>query len=602
MKKTKYYAWMMAAALAMTGCSDEMEGPGGEGTTIEGVDGYVKVAINLPTASGMTTRAENDKFDDGTDNEYNVTGGIIAFFSGTTETSAGFVRAYNLGDLSAWVDDIETDPTPTDHVTTRHLLIQEAPMPAEGNKMYALVFLNPNGIISVDNGGLKIDAETYAAESGTTLVNMQKVLSGQDLNDYISNDEGKTKNSFFMCNSPLSLTAGGTTVSNPQVQTLVEVTVHASEDEANTSDDVDEIYVERAVGKVTLSGFEYNASATTNKYTITVADGIYKDDVVALDGWALDVTNKKTYVVRNISGYDVWASYSNPSSATVTNYNRFYGLSKVDGKDLYRIYWATDPNYTKAEQSATDNFTIITKDYTEWNTNAEQPNNDASFPLYCLENTMNAESSVSTTTSPITSETRVVLKTKYYFGNNANPTGEAQSFFMPLNNPAGKCMDENAFLEWLKPLTYSSLAIADDAEGGVYDTEDEVIKLFGLTDISGGETANQQAQKILGVTGEIKYYEDGTTFYEVARIQHFGDTYAMNPRDVRINETDRSQDANALGYYGVVRNNWYEINIASINGPGEPEIPEPSENDSPGYIRANINILSWAKRKQDVHL
>ena len=79
MKKTKYYAWMMAAALAMTGCSDEMEGPGdGPGTTIDGEMGYIKVALNLPTTSGTSTRA-NDVFDDGITAEYDVNNIIIAF-------------------------------------------------------------------------------------------------------------------------------------------------------------------------------------------------------------------------------------------------------------------------------------------------------------------------------------------------------------------------------------------------------------------------------------------------------------------------------------------------------------------------------------------
>ena len=56
----------------------------------------------------------------------------------------------------------------------------------------------------------------------------------------------------------------------------------------------------------------------------------------------------------------------------------------------------------------------------------------------------------------------------------------------------------------------------------------------------------------------------------------------------------------------MLRNNWYELNITSVSGPGEPEIPEPEDPDRPdgthSFINAQINILSWAKRTQDVEL
>lgn len=45
--------------------------------------------------------------------------------------------------------------------------------------------------------------------------------------------------------------------------------------------------------------------------------------------------------------------------------------------------------------------------------------------------------------------------------------------------------------------------------------------------------------------------------------------------------------------------------INSVSGPGEPEIPGiPDEpvNKEHSFINAEINILSWAKRTQDVDL
>ena len=63
----------------------------------------------------------------------------------------------------------------------------------------------------------------------------------------------------------------------------------------------------------------------------------------------------------------------------------------------------------------------------------------------------------------------------------------------------------------------------------------------------------------------------------------------------------------------MVRNNWYEIVINSISGPGRPTPPDPTDPDDPdnpkpddpaeeGWIDVNINVLSWAVRKQNVDL
>ena len=78
----------------------------------------------------------------------------------------------------------------------------------------------------------------------------------------------------------------------------------------------------------------------------------------------------------------------------------------------------------------------------------------------------------------------------------------------------------------------------------------------------------------------------------------------IDPADV---ENLDSYDGTHLGRYGVLRNNWYEIDVTGISGPGSPVPPEPTDPGDPddgtaGYIKANINILSWAKREQDVEL
>lgn len=87
---------MLAMALFFAACAGDDGNPGdpAEKPGQQVVDGYVKVAINMPTSSGLT-RAD-DRYDDGESNEYKVNEALIAFFGGTEEANATFLKAYQL--------------------------------------------------------------------------------------------------------------------------------------------------------------------------------------------------------------------------------------------------------------------------------------------------------------------------------------------------------------------------------------------------------------------------------------------------------------------------------------------------------------------------
>ena len=99
MKKRFYLLGMLVAGLTFAGCTDDIDDATGSGGNTTVGDGYVKVAINLPTTSGNSTRSANDDFDDGLENEYAVNNAIIAFFKGNdsdAEENAEFVKAMEL--------------------------------------------------------------------------------------------------------------------------------------------------------------------------------------------------------------------------------------------------------------------------------------------------------------------------------------------------------------------------------------------------------------------------------------------------------------------------------------------------------------------------
>ena len=99
----------------------------------------------------------------------------------------------------------------------------------------------------------------------------------------------------------------------------------------------------------------------------------------------------------------------------------------------------------------------------------------------------------------------------------------------------------------------------------------------------------------------ISTYKNGESYY-IARIKHFGD--ALTPWN--SGDAYNGDNLKYLGRYGMLRNNWYELNVQSVSGPGYPDVPDVKPNtpddEIDKYIKVSVKILSWAKRSQDVNL
>ena len=188
------------------------------------------------------------------------------------------------------------------------------------------------------------------------------------------------------------------------------------------------------------------------------------------------------------------------------------------------------------------------------------------------------------------------------------------SFFMINNTSAIYTAEEflkvaTAALKDGNALTDSEvLAVETGLSTGLNITDATGVQ--SLLQISNGGTAselsNDQAAAILAAAGgNIKYYLQGVTYYYATVIKHFGEAETPLASTDAINAASDYDEDRHLGRYGVLRNNWYELTIKSVKGPGEPEIPEipttpPDKQES--YINCEINVLSWAKRSQSVEL
>ena len=105
---------------------------------------------------------------------------------------------------------------------------------------------------------------------------------------------------------------------------------------------------------------------------------------------------------------------------------------------------------------------------------------------------------------------------------------------------------------------------------------------------------------------EISYYKGGYAYYPIL-IKHFGDT--QTPWEEGSSNggayTGDNAEANWLGRYGVLRNNWYDITVTGIKNIGSPSVPDiTGDTDDPEsrYIAVSINVLSWTKRTQSADL
>ena len=108
---------------------------------------------------------------------------------------------------------------------------------------------------------------------------------------------------------------------------------------------------------------------------------------------------------------------------------------------------------------------------------------------------------------------------------------------------------------------------------------------------------------------DLEHVKNGINYYYVP-IRHFDNTetpWNAEGKTTSYPNEDGKAEQNWLGRYGVLRNNWYEINVYAVKGFGSATIPDLQNNkddddDLKEYIAVKINVLSWAKRTQNATL
>lgn len=606
MKKI-YLPLALAATLALGACSsDNVVDNGGSNPIDLSKGGFVKMSLNLPTDNNRGSRAD---LDDGLANEYGIKNAYLVLFEGAEndEDAATFKGAYKLSN-----SDFEM--VGNNHVTlTKRIAFANDTKPAEGNKLYALVVLNNNGLFTVDATHTltfattnNVNATDYTSRAN--FINFSKAIASTNTDGETPFASDVANNGIFMTNAPLcTKPGGGTAPTGAKIKTLADVTsnIYTTEAEAK-SKPAAEIYVERAVAKVTVQNKTGELVANQNNAASKISYQLYN--------WVVDNTNKKSYIVRQYN--KDWNSIHSDKVTTGDYQYRFVWGSEVnpnatEGNKLYRTSFAQDPEYDTPAANAAN--------YNQMASNASMAmsaefGND--HPQYCNENTFKVTAQNQDQT------TRVVLGVKmsvpgtttydedlYTINDNkevvyTKATLAERLKKILLNDPAVKT--------WTKThTTYSFDITFNNTTAGVTTIDKATFK----DNTAPNEKLESFTTNLNNALPNIVRYKGGVAYYAV-RIKHFGDTDTPWNKEgqgvtaggnslIYPNPSAGASDGWFLGRYGVVRNNWYDINVKKIQTLGDATIPAFTNDPDDvleNYISVSINVLSWSKHTQDADL
>ena len=584
MKIKHLFGLAVIAAMTASCSSNEDLGTAGPGTgTNEAGVGYATFTINLPSVSGTRVAdAGGAEMNEGSPEEYAVKSATALIFQkyGSDEGSYKFVESVTLP-IDGWTND------KTDGITTTSKKLVAKLTNVDTKNDYSVLILLNNTKVALPTVG-----QSYNDWNSKNILTLSAT-------DWAGSD------GFYMANAPLK----GSAASPATLVPIDKGKIYASK--AKAEEDASEcaatVFVERGVAKMTVA-----TPGTTG--TIIVKDkatptATTKKSEVKFSNWALDITNKKTYAVHNIDGlsadYDKIWNTDSP--------NRFIGTNN-------RVYWGKDPNYENddlkltnkdADREAEFNFidatSKIDKDFGETN------------PVYCLENTFNLTNMYQGQT------TRVIFKATYTPKDDTGADlADTGGTFYTIGNMTTilKLADlktaVDAAADAVLPGCVVDYKNLEKAGSHVITLEDIKENASSTTHLDGATkygTGLKTGEDIVAAINDklglkagrpeemvgINTYLNGVTYY-IARVKHFGDDKTpWSSGSAYDGHNDKY-----LGRYGMLRNNWYELKVGNVYGPGYPGVPpvDPTlpDDENEKYLSVSVKILSWAKRSYTVDL
>lgn len=647
MKKQFFFSMLAATAMLASCGSDDavVSGVDNQYNMVAGQPAFISLGIAMPSNNG--TRA-NDNYQDGVDAEYAVKSGKLVLFKGASEMTATLFGQYDIPTSTFALDGTSTAITSSN---TKYVQEITAPNLTSAENLYAYVILNQEGNAT----GLDLSlGQTYEAFS-------KKVFKAIGIaNEAKGYGAENTTNGFVMTSVPYSLAAAGTAAPALGTKCTSLSKINASEvydtqAAAAAAPAAACIYVERAAVKVDVT------------FSSSIVDPAGSAANVTLTGWGLGNTNNSAsgyYNVRQVE--DSWLQLFNEQCGTSTIKYRFASVSPFfsTGHDMgYRTYWGSDVNYDG--KSGLNNAKMVDADYAL----------ASGASTFTYENTFDENSQIFANTTYVGFKTVLNDGATFYTIDGANNTAldlatlktklasnvDAQISTSIATIKAGITAAINADLSGANTIggtsvsydlvhnvtvsaknpttakcTYTDkLALANVKVDGAAATSAQLTAINALI-YTGVQTIAEKLDETLGgyTPDVVNEYTGGVTYYAV-RIAHFGDTETPWSTDASsfgdyakiYPTTGQSLDATPVNYgasrkaawlgrWGILRNNWYSLNVTNIQGIGDAvpvDYSDTTNADSPGntpddnpkpkyYISAQIHILPWVKRIQGVVL
>uniref|UniRef100_UPI003FF0A9F9 Mfa1 family fimbria major subunit n=1 Tax=Prevotella sp. TaxID=59823 RepID=UPI003FF0A9F9 len=598
MKKSLLFSAVLAG-LMLGSCSSSDDIAGSNTGFNETGKGYINISLNLPTQGKNVSRAANDDTADGVADEYKVNDAALLLFAGANENDAVFQGAYNLDGLK------KTDIDANVQISTQLTKVQEISSISASGNIYAFVLVNKGSNINVGT-------------DHTITVNGSPFTGNFSAFSQLKVDGVFEKDNLMMTNVPVVTKPGTAAFDDATVLADVTSSIFKTEAEAKANPAAD-VFVERVASKVTLGMTGSGTSTETLSADGATAENFKYD----LEGWNLANVNKSSYLVRQ---YDnTWNNLTSDGgdfltgadkSAFDANPYRFAGIKLIKtnvssnpADNKYRTYWGKDINYTDDAPFAS--YATVGDAYLTLGKGAT---------TYCYENTFDVDhQNVCNTTTAIVK--MKITPDSYTGGTTFYTINGGKDVVYSLANAKTKV--GNQFLaekteSFLKTTYFPHVTEAGKITVSDVDFSDNAGKVnfnklvLTFTPTAGGTPTTADvtdATVLTALANNIKVveYKGGYSYYNIL-IKHFGDELTpWNPstKTSGISYPTPNEANNWLGRYGVLRNNWYDLDITGVSRlgaatPDELDVkndPTPDDNLK-SYISVKINVLSWAKRTQ----
>lgn len=598
MKKSLLFSAVLAG-LMLGSCSSSDDIAGNNTGFNETGKGYINISLNLPTQGKNVSRAANDDTADGVADEYKVNDAALLLFAGANENDAVFQGAYNLDGLK------KTDIDANVQISTQLTKVQEISSVSATGNIYAFVLVNKGSNIVV------------GPDHSITVNGIPFTDKFSDFSQ-LKVDGDFVKDNLMMTNVPVVTKPGTAPFDNATVLADVTKSIFKTEAEAKANPAAD-VFVERVASKVTLG----MTGSGTSTETLSADGATAKNFKYTLEGWNLANVNKSSYLVRQ---YDnAWNNLTSngadflsgaDKTAWTANQYRFAGINKIKtnvssdpAANKYRTYWGKDINY--------DTDAPFASDPTVGDANLTLGKNATT---YCYENTFDVDhQNVCNTTTAIVK--MKITPDSYTGGTTFYTINGGKDVVYSLENAKTKVGNQ-----FLAENTESSLktkyfsTVSEDGKITVSDVDfsdnagkvnfNKLVLTFTPTATGSTPTTADvtDATVLTALANNIKVveYKGGYSYYNIL-IKHFGDE--LTPWNPSTKTSGLSyptpNEANWLGRYGVLRNNWYDLDITGVSrlGAATPEELDVKKDPTPddnlkSYISVKINVLSWAKRTQ----